>query len=623
MEYKVNSQVESENNDLSDPDEIFKRGGLVEADTAFESGAPIEDTIEEKPSMLEAGVRGIAQGASFGFADEAEAGLRSLIEDRPYSEIVSDIRSKYKAAEEEHPMTSLAGDIAGGIVSGGALSALAKVRTVASALKGISSVGSKAAKVTGLAAKASKYPLTSKVVGSAGKLAAEGVVPGVLYGMGTAEEGDTIKGGVEGAVMGGVTGGVLGGVGEVGKQAAKAAADIPFIGEAVKAFKYGKEGQGLVSQQSISGIEKNVSKQAKKIASKADETTSALADLKGLTLQLADKDPATHIIDRDSIADTIEGLAQRIKFSDDISTQEKTRLLSLADDVRNMADAKLKPSDANAIRQQLQSFTPMGSKTMSSKQGKEIALNLVDELANYRQGIPESYVDEAIKLLKKDKNIKEDIIPALKNIMKEKQGMPAMEKIDDSLSTLQTFKDEYGISKLSTRRGEAPEYDVEKLTGLIGKISRESESGSKARRHLERVPKLLERAYGAESAPVMNEIQRAGELFELSRKARGQDQSGHLGGFLGLGRIATIGGGNVLGQSYGVAEKILKFPAPALKGLSNKLLADKSESSKVLANKLEELANLTDEGKKKALMNTLMQSPFYRQQFNKLLQEEE
>lgn len=625
MEYKINEQVKQNDEEAFDADKAFQEA--FDADKEFQNALNANQSsrqlIEEKPSMLEAGIRGAAQGASFGFADEAEAGLRSLIENRPYKDIVNEVRSEYKEAEEEYPMVTLAGDIAGGVVSGGALSALGKIRTVAKGLKGISSLGSKAAKATGIAKQAAKYPLTSKVVTSAGKMAAEGIVPGILYGAGTAGEGEAIEGAAEGALMGGVTGGVLGGVGEVGKQAAKAAADIPFISDAVKAFKYGKEGQGLTSQKSITQIEKNVSGQAKKIAEKADQTTSALADLKGIALQLADEDAATHVIDRDSIADTIEGLAQKIKFTDDISIQEKNRLTSLANDVRSMADAKLKPSEANAIRQQLQAFTPMGSKTMSSKQGKEITLSLVDELANYRSAVPESYVDAAIELMKKDKKLKGDTVDALKNIVKEKKGMPALEKIDDSLSTIQTFKDQYGISKMPTRRGEAPDYDTEKLTGLITKISRETESGSKARRQLERVPKLLERAYATEAAPTMSEIQKAGELFELSRKARGQDQTGNLGGFLGLGRIASVGGSNVLGQGYGAVEKILKFPTPVLKGLSNKLIAENTPSSKLLANKLDELANITDEGKRRAIMNTLLQSPLYRQEFNKLIGKEE
>lgn len=622
MEYKINNQINQDEENSFDADKAFQEA--FDADKAFQESLqknkPIDiPAAEEAPSMTEAAVRGAAQGASFGFADEAEAGLRSLVEGRPYNQIVEEVRSKYKTAEEEHPGVTLVGDIAGGVVTGGALSALAKVKTVAKALQGISKATSKISKATGVAEKAAKYPLSSKIATTAGKAAAAGIVPGALYGAGTAESGKTLEGTIEGATAGLVTGGVLGGVGEAGKKAAETVADVPFVSEAVKAFKYGKEGQGLITQKSISQIEKNVSNQAKKIAQKADQTTSALADLKGLTLQLADQDSATHVINRDSIADTIEGLAQRIKFTDDISTQEKNRLLSLADDVRNMTNEKLKPTEANAIRQQLQSFTPMGSKTMSSKQGKEVALSLVDELASYRSAIPESYVDQAVQILKKDKALKKDVIPALETIIKERKGLSPIEKIDDSLSTFQTFKDEYGISKLPTRRGEEADYDVEKLTSLIGRISKETEAGSKARRQLERVPKLLERAYEKKATPTVSEMQKAGELLELSRKARGQDQTGNLGGFLGLGRIATVGGGNLLGQGYGAVETIIKFPTPALRGLSNRLSAKNTTSSKLLANKLNELADITQEGKRKALMNTLLQSPIYRQELNKLL----
>lgn len=596
---------------------------LNEAFDKEEEFVPEQEDQYTPPSMGEAALRGLAQGASFGLSDEAEAALKALKSDKTFEEALAEVQAEYDIAEREHPGVSLIGNIGGGLVTGGALSALTKLKTVSNLLKGAGTLGKAAVKGTKIESMAQKSPALAKTIEAAGKGAAAGVVSGGLYGAGTAKEGERLEGAKEGIVAGALTGGVLSGAGAGLKETGKKLAEVPFISDAVKAFQYGKQGQGLVTQGSIKQIEENISKQTKNIARKADKTASALAQLKNLSLELADSDVKTHVIDRDTVADTIEGLAQKIKFSDDISMQEKNRLLSLANDVRSIAESKLKPSDANSIRQQLQSFTPAGSKTMSSKQGRDISLALVDELASYRKAIPQNYVEQAIDLMKKQKDGKKlafdkDVLQAIKTIAKDKKGAP-LEKIDDSLSTLQTFKDEYGISRMPTRRGEPTEYDIEKLSGLTTKLARETESGARARRQLERAPRLLERAYGKDAGATVEDLTKAGELFELSRKARGQDQTGNLGGFFGLGRIASVGGSNVLGQGYGTIEKFIKFPAPALTGFADKLRKTNTPSSKALASKFDELANMSDEGKRKALMNTLLQSPSYRQEINKLL----
>ena len=53
----------------------------IQEEKATESKSSWKDTIQEEPqadSMLESGVRGLAQGASFGFADEITGGLEAL-----------------------------------------------------------------------------------------------------------------------------------------------------------------------------------------------------------------------------------------------------------------------------------------------------------------------------------------------------------------------------------------------------------------------------------------------------------------------------------------------------------------------------------------------------------------
>lgn len=74
-------------------------------------------------SQTESGLRGAAQGASMGFADELTAALESasgslgLVPDKTYEQAVSESRNAYKAAEQANPNTYLAGQLAGGIGS--------------------------------------------------------------------------------------------------------------------------------------------------------------------------------------------------------------------------------------------------------------------------------------------------------------------------------------------------------------------------------------------------------------------------------------------------------------------------------------------------------------------------
>jgi hypothetical protein len=58
-------------------------------------------------------VRTMAQGATFGFADELEASARSLATGRPYQEVVDEVRGGLKAYKEAYPKSAMAYEIGG------------------------------------------------------------------------------------------------------------------------------------------------------------------------------------------------------------------------------------------------------------------------------------------------------------------------------------------------------------------------------------------------------------------------------------------------------------------------------------------------------------------------------
>lgn len=69
--------------------------------------------VEETPTQR---VRTAAQGLTFGGSDEAEAYARSFFEDRPYEEILAEIRGGLKAYKEARPLEALGYEIGGAAI---------------------------------------------------------------------------------------------------------------------------------------------------------------------------------------------------------------------------------------------------------------------------------------------------------------------------------------------------------------------------------------------------------------------------------------------------------------------------------------------------------------------------
>ena len=176
-------------------------------------------------------LRSIAQGVTFGFADEIEAGIRSL-GSREYQDLLDETRGALKEYEQARPMEALGYEIGGaalpsliaGLFSGGAGTGL------------------------GVARIASKYPTLAKVAGVAAPTSVKGAIgvgaaQGALTGAG---KGETLEERAIGAGIGGLVGAPVGG-------AAYAAA--PYITKPFEAIsdyvtrKLGKRGSKAVEQE--------------------------------------------------------------------------------------------------------------------------------------------------------------------------------------------------------------------------------------------------------------------------------------------------------------------------------------------------------------------------------------
>jgi len=177
--------------------------------------------------------RAIAQGLTFGFADEAEAKLRSLYDSREYEEILNEIRGSLDQYSEAYPKSSLGYEL-----SGAALPAL---------LATIWSGGSAAPAIFGrLVARLPKA--VTNIIGTTAPQSLigaglTGAAQGALTGAG---KGETNKERAEGAVLGGLAGTVLG-------PAAKVATDV-IGGSAIKMIdayrrKVGDRGASVVEAE--------------------------------------------------------------------------------------------------------------------------------------------------------------------------------------------------------------------------------------------------------------------------------------------------------------------------------------------------------------------------------------
>lgn len=158
---------------------------------------------QEPPSKTESAIRGAAQGATMGFADEATAALVAPFSDKTYQEVRDESRAKYAAAQEANPGTYLAGELAGGIGT-----AVAPAIGIARGVKGLTAAERLAA--------TQKATAASKIGKSVGVGTGVGGVSGVGY---SSEEkiGDIASDAATSAAIGGIAAPVMLGATSLGK----------------------------------------------------------------------------------------------------------------------------------------------------------------------------------------------------------------------------------------------------------------------------------------------------------------------------------------------------------------------------------------------------------------------
>ena len=130
---------------------------------------PIEQNVESQ------NIRTFAQGLTFGFADEIEAGVRSALDsNKSYAEVLNDVRGKIKAFRKSNPVAAFGTEIAGSIPSMILAQFIPGAGQTATALR-----GAQLARAIGIGARGQKI----------GGSALRGAGASGLYGFGAGEGG--------------------------------------------------------------------------------------------------------------------------------------------------------------------------------------------------------------------------------------------------------------------------------------------------------------------------------------------------------------------------------------------------------------------------------------------------
>lgn len=106
----------------------------------FDPSQPFQGQ-DQDISELESGLRGLAQGASFGFSDEITGAIESALSNKSYEQARNESRAAYKDAEEANPISYNAGNI-GGAAATAFIPGLGEMNIAkAAALGGVSGLG--------------------------------------------------------------------------------------------------------------------------------------------------------------------------------------------------------------------------------------------------------------------------------------------------------------------------------------------------------------------------------------------------------------------------------------------------------------------------------------------------
>lgn len=330
--------------------------------------ADVETEQPEQPSQLEAGLRGLGQGATLGLGDEIIGGIQAGAAKLTGSdESTLDLYRKYrdaqraqeKAASDAHSGTYLAGELASAVIPG--------LGTIGLAAKGVK--GAKAIQ----AAKTANAASIAKGIGT-------GAAIGGVAGAGTSEA-DLTQGEVaplaDDVKTGAAVGGVLGGSISALTKAGQAIKNTQFGEDIGRAFKLGKKGLSIKSGQFYDSVIKNIKRQGKNKAEKIGQAYKQASEVKNrIYKELGDMDEFQTQKFLDELDDRLK-VAVEGKGDFKITVNEAAQIKKAFKDQFQLSPEKKIKSAYKESTEEVTRMTPQGEVKTITK--REMAKDVPDE----------------------------------------------------------------------------------------------------------------------------------------------------------------------------------------------------------------------------------------------------
>lgn len=575
-------------NDLPDPHELISADHLPDPQE-LASSAPVE------PGRIEALLRGGAQGLTFGTADEITAGLESALSDKTYQDALKESRSNYKSAEDAHPGYTLAGNLVGGIGGGAALGAVAAPLEGLSLLKGLTGAGEAAgtlAKLKRAAALGAGY----------GALTSAGTSENSVVDKPLAFAGDVATG----AGVGGVGGAGLSALGSTGAKVLNKLNDVGVIGDMTRSFNVGRNGTSYFLPKDVEALENKATVAASSTRDAINDKLAKLSQAKQSILQQATSEGKT--VD---VTPLFNDAMQRVDAltTDEITGGDKRKLESILKAIPADLDyGNIGPDKVDSIKRMFSQYTKLGDNSLQTPEARKIALDMVKQLdQKVMNSIGDPTTEAALS------NLKDDTTQEVSKYLANMKANPdtanntSIKNLNKGISDLLTTQE---VLKQGNTGSQADKInEVQKLRSMLGRTASEGDSGTTARQTIEQTKKVLQNVAPEIADETIGKAQNLADDLYLKKLAKGQTHGG-LATLFGVGNVATVGGANLAGSLYGSAESLLTPGSTAFRALS---AAANKNGDTAFGTMLDKIANTTDDNRRKAMVNTLMQTPYYRQ----------
>lgn len=524
----------------------------------------------EPVSKTESFLRGAAQGGSLGFADEmtggGEAALDKILGKNGdladlYRQHRDESRANYKAAEEENPMTSLAGNLAGGLVT----------------------------------------PIPFGEAKTMGEIALNGAKIGAAAGLGSGEadltKGQIGKAGGEmlrGAGTGAAIGGVVGGLGKLGGVVAKSTPG--------RAFAEGMKGNDLVGKEARQKIGDELVQFAGKagddiqseLSGAAKNKMSILrdADASGQKLDISDLLNKIYPEEVNKLPDsfTAKGDAARASLNEPI---ERAKTLGKGIDI-----------DQNKLMQEITGNPDLTHMDIPPQQPLEMTPTQID---SFRR---------ALANLGFEQDLKDDQVVALAKRMSGKVGEQANEQIPGLGDANKKIKNLIGAQDIFNIGNGLDELGNQtKLTPLLQRLESDTLSSDVARSKFGKGIEALKSASPELGEKIEQQGTDLAEKYDLARDINKPismtgnplEMSKRLSG-----KVANVAGVGIGKLANTPIAQIAKTPFSAMPEYINALSAKLEAKGSKFAPMVKNLAT-ESEPKRKAIIFSLMQQPAFRQ----------